>query len=108
MKKLLIPYGVTGNGNWWMGIDIYNHSENKQVIEIIYQTPKGIQTTHTFEIYPWCHKVLGPDDINKHTDLEGRITVMLNCHDNVYVTPFMGQNDGFSILPVHQVDSLGK
>lgn len=116
MKDYIIPYVVGKNGQWWAGVDIYNHSSSENAIVIkIYRHANGVQSrTINAKIKAYQHHLLLPDDIVKDLMFEdGRATIIITGPDNLMITPFQGTTDlktnqgtGFGILPVFEDTNL--
>jgi hypothetical protein len=112
MKHYIIPYIVAQSGDWWSGIDFYNHSEYETALTVRIQRHSNgiIANTKNITIQPWCHCILGPDQLSKNLIAEdnGRATVLVDCSNDVYVTTFMGHGDGFGTVPHYEVTDLKK
>jgi hypothetical protein len=107
MKHYIVPYIVAQNGNWWGGVDLYNHSEFETNVMVNIQRHSNgtISNTMSIPIKPWCHHVIGPDQLSKGLIVadEGRATVFIDCSDDLYVTTFMGRSDGLGVVPHYEV-----
>jgi len=113
MKEYIVPYVVGKQGEWWSGIDVYNHNKDQHGITVsIYRHNNGgLADSFEVEIGAYCHHLILPDDINKKIKLteacHGRATVIVRGPDNLMITPFQGSDNGFGILPVFE-DTLVK
>ena len=99
MKEFLIPYLVGKKGGWWSGIDFYNHSTNDTAITIKVYRPDGT-TRKTIDetVKPFHHYLMTPDDFEI-----GRATVRIYCSDDVYISPFMGNESGYSEIKIYEL-----
>jgi len=112
MKDYVVPYVVGKNGEWWAGIDIYNHNADKHAVKIsVYRhTNGGLGGSFDEEIDPFGHYLILPDKIDHYVkscnDCQGRATVIIRGPDNLMITPFQGSTGGFGILPVFEETTL--
>jgi len=112
MKHYLIPYIVADSGDWWTGIDFYNHNEYETNITIKIQRHSNGVLANTINetIKPWSHFVLYKEELSKNLipDDAGRATILIDCSDDVYITTFMGKNEGFGLVPHFEIIDLKK
>jgi len=112
MKDYVVPYVVGMHGEWWAGIDIYNHNADKHavVVSIYRHSNGGLASSFDVEIDPYCHHLILPDVINKHIKrteaCQGRATVTVRGPDNLMITPFQASDKGFGILPVFEATTI--
>lgn len=112
MKHYIIPYMVAQQTNWWGGVDFYNHNEYETAVTIKVQRHSNgvLASTTNKTIKPWEHFILYSDIIAKNlvSADKGRATILIDCSDDVYITTFMGRDDGFGIVPHYEVTDLKK
>lgn len=112
LKHYVIPY-IVGDGNWWGGIDFYNHSEYETAVTVkIQRHGNGIIAKEiTQEIKPWEHWILTSYDYSKNLPDEdvGRATLLIACSSDVMMTPFQGFGEGgFGLLTPEETTDLKK
>jgi len=106
-NKQIVPY-LTDDGFWWVGIDIYNYSDESTEVDIIFYdyngTKKGVINKG---IQSYSHNLISRADFNDfidESDNNGRFTLHV-IGDNIKLTVFQGNitKGSFCIIPTHNV-----
>ena len=112
MKNHLIPYTAINLEVFYTGINLYNHGPGPATFELVmYRHPDGFKVkTITEEIPAWHHRLLLPDELSKGSrDCAGRVSIEIQCPDDVHITAQMGnKHGGFGFLDVKEVANLKK
>ena len=109
MKTLLLPYS-TNKKPYWSAIDIYNSGFYEQSLYIKLEDHNGnLKACLTYILDPHEHKIITSENLN--TFCPNRFSLLIECADSIYITPFLWYNptpdiSTFSYLPIHTLQNF--
>lgn len=104
MKILLYPY-ITANAGFWTGFHLKSFSDHQHDITATFYDEHGTVCKQiAYTLAPHGTRLIAPDAIRFTPPA---VSARFLCHDDTYITSFMGNNDGgFTCLQPIQVSDL--